>query len=73
MSSPNLGAAAHPSGDGAARRVIRVALRDPELVALAFVVVGLVVRPKGALGIAWWGGTAVGSLIALVTVLRRGG
>ena len=67
-------AAADATWEGAGRLAIQSALRDhPELVALAFVLVGLAVRPKGALGTAWWGGTAIGSLIALVAVLRRGG
>ena len=61
-------------GVGGRWRAIRSVPRDhPELVALASVLIGLVVRPKGALGTAWWGGTAIGSLIAAVAVLRGGG
>ena len=59
-------AGAHATWVGETWEAIRSALHNhPESVALALVVIGLVVRPKGTLATVWWSGTGVGSLIAL--------
>ncbi len=52
---------------------LRLIRGRPEFVAIAFALVGLLVRPKGALATVWWGGTAAGSLVAAMAILQQGG